>query len=168
MLKALISVTVVMNKCIGRLWETDIGTVEYSIATTFRSTSTDTILYWEYVTVPYHFSVNFNPYVSKNYGDWIDYAQFMTVRPCTDVRTWCTIFVRNCTQVQYVTVRYRDINGHQTEVNIIFVNLEWGHFEFIFYLRSQVLGTNVPRVIEKRELLCCCIRHLKCVYIDIT
>jgi hypothetical protein len=111
-----------------------------------RNLSTDTILYWEYGIVPYNFSVLFNPYISKDYGDWLDYDQFMTVRPCTT-------FVRKCTTVQHVTVRYRDISSQQTKVNIIFVNLEWGNFEFIFYLRSQVIGTDVPCVIEKRELL---------------
>ena len=55
MSKALISVTVVTNKCIKRLWETDIGIVDYSLATTFRSTCIDIILYRKYGTVPYTF-----------------------------------------------------------------------------------------------------------------
>jgi hypothetical protein len=79
--------------------------------------------------------------------EWIVISlYFMLVRPGT-------VFVRNCTTIQYVTVRRRDINRQQTTFNIIFVNLEYGHFGFIFYLRSQVISTDVPCVIEKRELL---------------
>jgi hypothetical protein len=70
----------------------------------------------------------------------MDYDQLMTVRPCT-------AFVRNRTTLQYVTVRYRDIGSQHFE------NLKYGHFGFIFHLRSQILGTDVPCVIEKRELL---------------
>jgi hypothetical protein len=105
MSKALISVTNATNKCVDRLWKTNIGIVEYSIATTFRSTCTDTILYWKYGTLPYIFLVHLNPHVSKNYGDWMNYDQFMTVRPCT-------AFVRNRTTVQYVTVRYRVLSSN--------------------------------------------------------
>ena len=75
----------------------------------------------------------------------MDYDQFMTVRPCTD-------FARNCTTVQNVTVRYRDISSQQTSINIISVNFRYGHFGLIFHLRLHILGTDVPCVIEKREL----------------
>jgi hypothetical protein len=76
----------------------------------------------------------------------MDYDQFMTVRPCT-------AFVRRCTTVQHVTVRYRDISGEQKLVGIIFVYLKYGYLGFIFNLRSQILGTDMPCVIEERELL---------------
>ena len=53
--KALIYVAVVTNKCIDRLWETDIMWNSWALDCyyTFRSTGIDTILYWEYVTLPY-------------------------------------------------------------------------------------------------------------------
>ena len=84
-------------------------------------------MYWEYGTVLYRaiFLFTLIHMFKKDYGDSMDYDQFLIVWPCTD-------FVRSCTIVLYVTVRYRDINSQQTIVNIIFVNLEWGHFGFIF------------------------------------
>ena len=74
MSKALISVTMVTNKFIGLLWKTDIGTVEYSIATSFRSIGTDrydTVLKVRYGTVPniFLFTLIYKDYVSKDYGD---------------------------------------------------------------------------------------------------
>ena len=54
--KAIIFVTIVTNKCIDRHKKTDIGTIKYSIATTFRSTCTCTILYRKFGTAaPYNF-----------------------------------------------------------------------------------------------------------------
>ena len=62
-------------------------------------------------------SVHFNPFISKDYGNFMNYVQLMIVQPCT-------AFVRNCTIVQYVTVAYRDISSHQKVVSFIFVKFE--------------------------------------------
>ena len=62
----------VTNKCIDRLWETDIGKVEHSIATIHFEVQVhirynDTVLKVRYCTV--QFSVHFNPYILKDYGN---------------------------------------------------------------------------------------------------
>ena len=102
-------------------WKTDIWTVEYSIATTFRSTGTGSVLYWKYRTVyrtSFRLSVHFNPFISKDYGNFMNYVQLMTVvRPCT-------VFVRKCTILKYVTVAYRDISSQKIAVSFIFVKFE--------------------------------------------
>ena len=109
MSKAIISVKVITSKCVHRLWEADIGTVEYSIATTFRSTGIDTI-YCTENTVMYRaiFLFTLIHMFQRIMGiEWIMISLWvMTIRPCT-------AFVRNCTTVQYVTLRYRDINSQQ-------------------------------------------------------
>ncbi len=70
-------------------------------------------------TVPciVHLSVHFNPYISKNYRNLVNYVRLMTLRPCT-------VFVRNCTTMQYVTIAYRDISSQQTTISLIFVKFE--------------------------------------------
>ncbi len=62
-------------------------------------------------------AVHFNPFISKDYGNCMYYVQLMIVRPCT-------VFVRNCTTVQYAIVAYRDINSKQTSFSFIFVKFE--------------------------------------------
>jgi hypothetical protein len=100
MLKELISVTVVTNNCIKRLWETYIGTIEYSIATTFRSTCIDIILYWKYGTVPYIFLFTLIHMFQRIMGiEWIMISlwQYGLVRPLYGT-------VPQCSAVRYLTV----------------------------------------------------------------
>ena len=119
-------------------------TIEYSIATSFRSTSTYTILYWKYGDVPYIFSVHFNPYVSDDYRDWMDYDQFMTVRPCTVI-----LAVKRQQSALFLWI------WNKTTLTLSSI---WGHKYLV--LMCLVLLKNA-------NYMCCCIRHLKCV-IDIT
>ena len=146
MSKALIYVTIVTNKCVDRLWKTDIGTVEYSIATTFRSTGADTILYWKYRTVPYTILFTLIHMFQRIMGiEWIM------------ISVWqyglaCTALVWNCTIVQHHYVTGTGTGNVLSSV-IIFVNLKYCHFGFIYHLRSRILGTVGSCVIEKRELL---------------
>ena len=81
----------------------------------------------------------------------MDYDQFMTLRPRT-------VFVRNCTTLQYVTVRYRTVLiPYRTADKSQHYFCEFGMrplwLYLIFEVTSTVLGTDVPCVIEKRELL---------------
>ena len=115
MSKAIISVTIIANKCIDQLWKTDIGTVEYSIAATFRSTCTDTILYRKYGTVPYNFLFTLIQIFQRIIGiEWIM------------ISCWqyglCTELYHSA--IRYRTVRYGDIKSLQTTVTILFVNLK--------------------------------------------
>jgi hypothetical protein len=76
--------------------------------------------------------------------EWIVISlwQYGRVRPLYGV-------YHSATSVRYGTAPYRTV---LSAVNIIFVNLKYGHFGFIFHLRSQIYGNDVPRIIEKREL----------------
>ena len=70
--KAIISVSIFTNTCIDRYWKTGIGTVKYSIASTFRSTYRymyhTAILLWKvrHRAVPYNFLHTFNRNISKD------------------------------------------------------------------------------------------------------